>query len=52
MLEIGASLAAAGLPAGFATAAADVYDRLAGLREVPRWEITVFSDRLLSRDVG
>jgi 3-hydroxyisobutyrate dehydrogenase-like beta-hydroxyacid dehydrogenase len=35
MHEIGASLADAGLPAGFATAAADVYARLAGLRNHP-----------------
>jgi 3-hydroxyisobutyrate dehydrogenase-like beta-hydroxyacid dehydrogenase len=39
MHEIAASLAEAGLPAGFATAAAEVYERLAGLRNDPDCDI-------------
>jgi 3-hydroxyisobutyrate dehydrogenase-like beta-hydroxyacid dehydrogenase len=39
MLEISTSLADVGLPAGFGTAAAEVYERLAGLRNDPHSEI-------------
>jgi 3-hydroxyisobutyrate dehydrogenase-like beta-hydroxyacid dehydrogenase len=48
MHEIGASLADAGLPAGFATAAADVYERLADLRDDPRSDVATVVDRLLA----
>jgi 3-hydroxyisobutyrate dehydrogenase-like beta-hydroxyacid dehydrogenase len=51
MHELGASLADAGLPAGFATAAAEVYERLAGLRDDPRSKIAEVIDRLLSTHV-
>ena len=49
MHEIGASLADAGLPAGFATAAAEIYERLAVLRDEPRSELADVIDRLLHR---
>jgi 3-hydroxyisobutyrate dehydrogenase-like beta-hydroxyacid dehydrogenase len=46
MQEIGKSLADAGLPAGFATAAAEVYDRLAGLRDDPHPDSTTIIERI------
>jgi 3-hydroxyisobutyrate dehydrogenase-like beta-hydroxyacid dehydrogenase len=47
MHEISASLADAGLPVGFATAAADVYQRLAGLRNDPRSDTAKVIEHLL-----
>jgi 3-hydroxyisobutyrate dehydrogenase-like beta-hydroxyacid dehydrogenase len=52
MHEIAACLADAGLPGGFATAAADVYERLAGLRNEPRTHIDEVLDRLLSMELA
>jgi 3-hydroxyisobutyrate dehydrogenase-like beta-hydroxyacid dehydrogenase len=47
MHEISASLADAGLPVGFGTAAAEVYQRLAGLRNDPRSDIAKVIEHLL-----
>ena len=47
MHEISASLADAGLPVGFGTAAAEVYERLAGLRNDPRSDIATVIAHLL-----
>jgi 3-hydroxyisobutyrate dehydrogenase-like beta-hydroxyacid dehydrogenase len=47
MDEISASLADAGLPAGFGTAAAEVYQRLAGLRNDPHTDIAKVIEHLL-----
>ena len=47
MHEISASLADAGLPVGFGTAAAEVYQRLAGLRNDPRSDIATVTQQLL-----
>ena len=47
MHEISASLADAGLPVGFGTAAAEVYQRLAGLRNDPRSDIAEVIEHLL-----
>ena len=47
MHEISASLADAGLPAGFATAAAEVYERLAGLRNDPHSDIATVIEHLV-----
>ena len=47
MHEISANLADAGLPAGFATAAADVYERLAGLRNDPHSDIDTVIEHLV-----
>jgi 3-hydroxyisobutyrate dehydrogenase-like beta-hydroxyacid dehydrogenase len=50
MHEIGASFAGAGLPAGFGIAAADVYERLAALRDEPPTDITSVIERLVASD--
>src|SRR5262245_43458393 len=47
MQEVAASLGDAGLPPGFATAAAEVYERLADLRDKPRTSIHRVIERLL-----
>ena len=47
MDEISASLADAGLPVGFGMAAAEVYQRLAGLRNDPRCDIAKVIEHLL-----
>jgi 3-hydroxyisobutyrate dehydrogenase-like beta-hydroxyacid dehydrogenase len=47
MREIAASLDNAGLPAGFGTAAAEVYDRLVGLRTDPDSDIESVLEHLL-----
>jgi 3-hydroxyisobutyrate dehydrogenase-like beta-hydroxyacid dehydrogenase len=52
MREIGATLADAGLPDGFGTAAAEVYHRLARLRDHDQTDLTTVIDHLLSADVG
>jgi 3-hydroxyisobutyrate dehydrogenase-like beta-hydroxyacid dehydrogenase len=48
MDEISASLADAGLPVGFGEAAAEVYQRLAGLRNEPRSDIATVIERLFT----
>jgi 3-hydroxyisobutyrate dehydrogenase-like beta-hydroxyacid dehydrogenase len=47
MHEISASLDDAGLPVGFGTAAAEVYQRLVGLRNEPRSDIATVIEQLI-----